>query len=136
MLHDLQRLGSLTTIWSALSDTWDKVNNLDFYWAQKINLSKVLNLVRAKRSRRRRPAPVTVHIDIQPSELLEITTARSLNQEKAVSVLFILSRSLHRPILTSCFSTFFRHFQSGASGVLGTPERLRARLRARLGARL
>src|SRR5271155_401436 len=48
--------------------------------------------------------PATAHINIQPSEILETTTARSPNKEKARSVLSILSGSPHRPILTSSFS--------------------------------
>jgi hypothetical protein len=69
-----------------------------------------------------------VHLDIEPSEVPKIITARSPGQEKIIFEIFILPGSPHYPTLTSCFSTFFRYFQSGASGVLGTPERLRARL--------
>jgi ATP-dependent helicase YprA (DUF1998 family) len=47
-----------------------------------------------------------VHLDIEPSEVPETTTARSLGQEKARSEILILPGSPHHPTLTSCFSTF------------------------------
>ena len=34
MLHDLQGLGSLTTIWGHLSDTWDKAKCRSFVGAE------------------------------------------------------------------------------------------------------
>jgi ATP-dependent helicase YprA (DUF1998 family) len=47
-----------------------------------------------------------VHINIQPSEPSETTTARSPNLGKTISVLPVLPGSPHRPPLTSSFSIF------------------------------
>jgi hypothetical protein len=53
-----------------------------------------------------------VHLDIEPSEVPETTTARSPGQEKVRSEILILPGSPHHPSLTSCFLIFS---QSGAS---------------------
>ena len=66
--------------------------------------------------------PATVHLDIQPSEVAETTTARSLGQEKVGSEILILPGSPRHPTLTSCFSTFL---QSGASE---PPSQLKAQV--------
>jgi len=66
--------------------------------------------------------PATVHLDIQPSEVAETTTARSLGQEKVRSEILILPGSPRHPTLTSCFSTFL---QSGASE---PPSQLKAQV--------